>query len=86
MVNWKIALFVIVIAILIVAIGMWFGYQYVSEQDDFSPEGSRVSSKTPNLCRDTSCVSALTPRENRCCNVTFPNTDQFFLRFLKKEI
>ena len=39
MVNWKIALTVIVIAILAVAIGMWFGYQYVSEQDDTSPEG-----------------------------------------------
>ena len=31
MVTWKIALVVIVIAILVVAIGMWFGYQYVSE-------------------------------------------------------
>ena len=31
MVSWKIALVVIVIAILVVAIGMWFGYQYVSE-------------------------------------------------------
>ena len=41
MVNWKIALFVIVIAILAVTIGMWFGYQYVSEQDDISPEGRR---------------------------------------------
>ena len=41
MVNWKIALVVIVIAILMVAIGMWFGYQYVSEQDDITPEGWR---------------------------------------------
>ena len=31
MVSWKIALVVIVIAVLVVAIGMWFGYQYVSE-------------------------------------------------------
>lgn len=31
MVSWKIALVVIVITILVVAIGMWFGYQYVSE-------------------------------------------------------
>ena len=39
MVNWKIALVAIVIAILAVAVGMWFGYQYVSEQDDITPEG-----------------------------------------------
>ena len=41
MVSWKIALVVIVIAILMVAIGVWFGYQYVLEQDDFSPEVPR---------------------------------------------
>ena len=39
MVNWKIALVAIVIAIFAVAIGMWFGHQYVSEQDDITPEG-----------------------------------------------
>lgn len=44
MVNWKIALIVIVIAVLVVAIGMWFGYQYVSEQDDIFPEGWREPS------------------------------------------
>lgn len=41
MVSWKIALFVILIAVLVMAIGMWFGYRYVSEQDDISPEGWR---------------------------------------------
>jgi hypothetical protein len=60
MVSWKIALVVIVIAILAVAIGMWFGYQYVSEQNDLPPAGWREPSEMPNLCRDISCMSALT--------------------------
>ena len=41
MVNWKVALFVVIIAVLVMAVGMWFGYRYVSEQDDISPEGWR---------------------------------------------
>ena len=56
MVSWKIALVVIVIAILVVAIGMWFGYQYVSEQDDISPEGWREPSNTVDSYRDKSLV------------------------------
>lgn len=39
MVNWKVVLVVIVIAILSMAVGMWFGYRYVSEQEEISPEG-----------------------------------------------
>lgn len=39
MVNWKVVLVVIVIAILAMAVGMWFGYRYVSEQEEISPEG-----------------------------------------------
>lgn len=38
MVNWKVILAVIVIAILAMAVGMWFGYRYVSEQEEISPE------------------------------------------------
>lgn len=34
MVNWKIALVVIIIAALVIAIGVWLGYRYGSEQDD----------------------------------------------------
>ncbi len=34
MVTWKVVLVVIVIAILLMAIGMWLGYRYISEQDD----------------------------------------------------
>ncbi len=37
MVNWKVVLVVIVVAILAMAVGMWFGYRYVSEQEDISP-------------------------------------------------
>ncbi|RKU22406.1 hypothetical protein C6500_04390 [Candidatus Poribacteria bacterium] len=44
MVNWKVALFVVIIAVLVMAVGMWFGYRYVSEQDDISPEGWRERS------------------------------------------
>ena len=39
MVNWKVVLVVIIIAILSMAVGMWFGYRYVSEQEEISPEG-----------------------------------------------
>lgn len=49
MVSWKIALVVIVIAILVVAIGMWFGYQYVSEQEDITPVGWRQPANTGDL-------------------------------------
>lgn len=60
MVNWKIALVMIVIAILVVAIGMWFGYQYVSEQDDMSPMGWREPSNTMSSHCDKSPVFTLT--------------------------
>lgn len=49
MVNWKVALFVVIIAVLVMAVGMWFGYRYVSEQDDISPEGWRKDSNTTGL-------------------------------------
>ena len=39
MVTWKVVLVVIIVAILVMTIGVWFGYQYVSEQEDISPEG-----------------------------------------------
>ena len=60
MVNWKIALTVIVIAILAVAIGMWFGYQYVSEQDDTSTEGRREPSNIMDSPGDKPLVLTLT--------------------------
>ncbi|MDE0687606.1 MAG: hypothetical protein OXI61_05510 [Candidatus Poribacteria bacterium] len=46
MVNWKVALVVVIIVALVIAIGMWFGYRYVSEHDDISPEGWRERSNT----------------------------------------
>lgn len=46
MVNWKVVLAVIIIAALAIAIGMWFGYRYVSEQDDISPDGQHEPSNT----------------------------------------
>ena len=84
MVSWKIALVVIVIAILVVAIGMWFGYQYVSEQDDLPSAGWRELSEIPNLCRDTSCMFALTLREAFCCNVTFFKHNSIFSTLYEK--
>ena len=56
MVNWKVALVVVIIAALVMAIGMWFGYRYVSEQDDISPEGWRERSNTPDSCFDEPLV------------------------------
>lgn len=46
MVSWKIAFVVIIIVALVMAIGIWFGYRYASEQDDISPEGWLVPSNT----------------------------------------
>ena len=54
MVSWKVVLVVVVIIALVVAIGMWFGYRYVSEQDDISPDGQREPSNT----MDSLCVFA----------------------------
>ena len=64
MVSWKIALVVIVIAILVVAIGMWFGYQYVLEQGEPSPEGARELPETLNFHRYTRFVFVPSSREN----------------------
>ena len=58
MVSWKIALFVIIIAVLVMAIGMWLGYRYVSEQDDISPEGGRRDSNTTDLHLGELCMLA----------------------------
>ena len=46
MVTWKVVLVVIVVAAVAIAVGMWFGYQYVSEKEDISPEGQYVPSDT----------------------------------------
>ena len=46
MVSWKVVLVVIIAAILIMAIGMWFGYRYASEQEDIPPEGHYEPSDT----------------------------------------
>ena len=46
MVTWKVILVVIVIVALAITVGMWFGYQYVSEQEDIAPEGWHVPSDT----------------------------------------
>lgn len=46
MVNWKVVLVVIVFAILVMAVGMWFGYRYASEQEDIPAEGHYEPSDT----------------------------------------
>ena len=52
MVTWKVVLIVIGIAALAIAVGMWFGYQYVSEKEDLSPEGWHAPSDTTAPCRN----------------------------------
>ena len=47
MVTWKVVLIVIGIAALAMAVGMWLGYQYVSEKEDISPEGWYLPSDRP---------------------------------------
>ena len=49
MVNWKVALVIVIIIALVMAIGVWFGYRYVSEHDDISPEGWRKDANTIGL-------------------------------------
>ncbi len=43
MVNWKVVLIVLAIAILLMAIGMWLGYRYISEQDDIHYEAHNMN-------------------------------------------
>ena len=47
MVSWKVALVVVIVAALMLAVGMWFGYRYGSEQDDISPEGRYERHRMP---------------------------------------
>ena len=63
MVSWKVVLVVVIIAALAIAIGMWFGYRYASEQEDISPEGWREPSNTMNASLNESLVFALVPAE-----------------------
>ena len=58
MVNWKIALVVVIVVVLVMAVGMWLGYRYVSEQNDISPEGWRERSHTTDLHLDELYVLA----------------------------
>ena len=63
MVNWKVVLVVIVAAILFMAIGMWVGYQYVSEQENISPEGWLETPETVFPRHNQSLVFAAVPAE-----------------------
>lgn len=58
MVSWKVVLVVVIIAALAIAIGMWFGYRYASEQEDISPNGWREPSNMINASFDGSLVLA----------------------------
>ena len=58
MVSWKVVLVVVIIAALAIAIGMWFGYRYASEQEDISPNGWREPSNMMNASFDESLVLA----------------------------
>lgn len=46
MVTWKVVLIVIAIGILLMAIGMWLGYRYISEQDEIRPMAQLVPDTT----------------------------------------
>lgn len=63
MVSWKVVLVVIVVVILTMAVGMWFGYQYVSEQEDISPEGHHQPSDTALPRHNPPLVLAAVPAE-----------------------
>ena len=56
MVSWKVAFVIVIVVVLVTAIGMWFGYRYVSEQADLSPEGWRERSNRKDSCVDEPLV------------------------------
>ncbi|MXV77951.1 hypothetical protein F4083_06660 [Candidatus Poribacteria bacterium] len=43
---WKLVLIVIAIGIFLMALGAWFGYRYISEQDEIRPTVGIESSNT----------------------------------------
>ena len=43
---WKLVLIVIAIGIFLMALGAWFGYRYISEQDEIRPTVGVESSNT----------------------------------------
>ncbi len=49
MVTWKLALAVIIIAILLMLAGMWVGYRYVRQQDDITPAARGENPRTLGL-------------------------------------
>lgn len=61
MVSWKVVLVVIVLVMLTMAVGMWFGYRYVSEQEDISPEGHHQPSDTVLSRHDQLRILAAAP-------------------------
>ena len=54
MITWKVVLVVIAIAILFMAIGMWLGYRYISEQDDIRYEAQNYQSDMVYLSNENS--------------------------------
>ncbi len=63
MVSWKVVLVVIIFAVLVMAIGMWFGYRYTSEQEDIPPEGHYEPSDTALPRRNPPLALASIPAE-----------------------
>ena len=61
MVSWRVVLAVIIVAILVMAIGMWFGYRYASEQEDIPPEGHYTPSDTVLPRHNPTLVLTLMP-------------------------
>ena len=59
MVNWKVVLIVLAIAILLMAGGMWLGYRYISEQDDIHYEVRNMN----NVSKSILCIH---PHINKC--------------------
>ena len=47
--TWQAALIIIGIGILIMALGFWLGYRYISEQDDIHHQAENIQYKGENL-------------------------------------
>lgn len=59
MVTWKVVLVVIVVAILFMAIGMWLGYRYISEQDDIDYQARNQPPDIKYFPMDTNIYQAI---------------------------
>ena len=61
---WKLVLIVIAIGIFLMALGAWFGYRYISEQDEIRPTVDHKSYNTGYTSITSSETNSLSAEED----------------------